>query len=146
MSSEAALSPVNTPSHRALRTLLAFCAMVALSLFGLTFFPSIVLILLFTFAPAGIALVLAGPPVDRGLFNRNGALASLAGGLTGAAWIVANEAGERHALSVTAGAISSTFILTVMGAFGCFIVSKLLDRAAREPDRPRVRTLGEDDD
>jgi len=133
----------NRPGHPVLRAAAAGAVVVLIALFGLAFFPSLLLVLIFVAAPAGAAFAFAGPPVDRETFAANAFIASLASGITGAAWLGARADDSTATAAVGVGAFVSFILLVLFAGLACFAVSRLLARAeVAEEKAPLYRDRG----
>ena len=128
----------NRPGHPVLRAGAAGALVVLLALFGLAFFPALLLLVIFVAAPAGAAFVFAGPPMDRETYVANAFIASLASGITGAAWLGARADDSTATAAVGVGAFISFLLLVLFGGLACFVVSRLLARSQLAEERAHV--------
>lgn len=114
------------PSHPVLRATAAGVLVVFIALFGLAFFPSLLNVLAFVLVPAGAAFAFAGPPPDRDTFVANAFIASLASGITGAAWLGARADDSQDVAAVGIGAFISFMLLVLFAGIACFCVARWL--------------------
>ena len=110
-----------------MRALGAAALFAAVALFGLSFFPGFVMLVLFLAGPAGSALLFSGPPPTRGVFTTNGVTACLSSGAVGALWI-GTHGEDTAAPAVAVGAVVSFVLLSTFGALICYVVSLRVPR------------------
>jgi hypothetical protein len=101
---------------------------------GLAVFPGLLAGALFFAAPPLAALMVSGAPFDRDRFTPNGFVTALTGGITGAAWVIAQSAGERHPVAIAFGAAFSLLVLSAVGALGAYVAVRIFGRGRDEPD------------
>jgi apolipoprotein N-acyltransferase len=132
-------------THPVLRATGAGVLFAVIAALGLLIFPPLLSVILFVLGPAGVALLLAGRPVDRDTFYRNAYGTALAAGLTGAAWIGAFADDDTEPIGVAVGAIVSFILLGFFAAAGSYLVGRWIDRRQLATARPPARYRDRDE-
>jgi hypothetical protein len=124
------------PSHPFARAFAGAILTAAVLSAGLLMFPGLLAGALFFAAPPLMALMVSGAPFDRDRFTPNGLVTAIAGGVTGAAWVIGQSAGDRHPVAIAFGAAFSLLVLSAVGALGAYVAVRIFGRGrdAREPD------------
>jgi hypothetical protein len=116
-------------AHPVLRASAAGTVAVSAALFGLAFFPSLLLVAIFLVGPAVAAFAFAGPN-DRDTFTANAIIASFASGATGAAWLAARADDATEPAAVVVGAVISFVLVVLFAGLVCFAASRVLQRVS----------------
>ncbi len=114
------------PSAGLWRATGALVAVATLATLGLSFFPVAAVILVFAAWPGLVAFLLCGG--HRATYERNAAVASFAGGATGAIWLGVMDTGEARAPAVIVGAFISFVLLTLLAAAFAWLFGRWLER------------------
>ncbi len=113
--------PLNVP-----RLLWAGAAVGVVCLFALLLLPPVAAIPVYLLAPAGVALLLAGGSSQA--YVRIGLIGCVVAGLESAIWIGALS--NERVIATVIGAIVSFAILSIVGAFVCYVVGRVVFRGA----------------
>ena len=116
------------PDHPVFRAVSAGGGFALLAVIGLLLFPTAMLIALFVLGPAGSAFLFAGRPWDRETFLANGYVSSFASGATSAIWIGLFAKESTATAAVAIGASVSFVLFGFIGALGCYILGRWLNR------------------